>query len=72
DKPAFIFCVEDRALFCKDCDEPIHLAGSLSTNHQRFFTTGIRVALGSNDYSKSDEKSHLEPSNPVAEQAPRK
>ncbi|RZB62775.1 B-box zinc finger protein 24 [Glycine soja] len=30
DKPAFIFCVEDRALFCQDCDEPIHSAGSLS------------------------------------------
>ncbi|RYR22944.1 hypothetical protein Ahy_B03g068231 isoform A [Arachis hypogaea] len=72
DKPAFIFCVEDRALFCKDCDEPIHLAGSLSANHQRFLATGIRVALGSNDCSKSDEKSHLEPSNPAAQQVPRK
>ncbi|XLT10435.1 hypothetical protein HN51_056228, partial [Arachis hypogaea] len=72
DKPAFIFCVEDRALFCKDCDELIHLAGSLSANHQRFLATGIRVALGTNDCSKSDEKSHLEPSIPAAQQVPRK
>ncbi|XLT02205.1 hypothetical protein HN51_051556 [Arachis hypogaea] len=56
DKPAFIFDVEDRALFCKDCDEPIHLAGSLSANHQRFLATGIRVALGSNDCSKIPRK----------------
>ncbi|XP_030462107.1 B-box zinc finger protein 24-like [Syzygium oleosum] len=47
EKPAFIFCVEDRALFCKDCDEPIHPAGSLSANHQRLLATGIRVALSS-------------------------
>ncbi|MED6107885.1 hypothetical protein PIB30_018340 [Stylosanthes scabra] len=72
DKAAFIFCVEDRALFCKDCDEPIHLAGSLSANHQRFLATGIRVALGSSDCSKGDEKSHSEPSNPAAQKVPAK
>ncbi|KAJ6420550.1 hypothetical protein OIU84_027982 [Salix udensis] len=27
EKTAFIFCVEDRALFCRDCDEPVHSAG---------------------------------------------
>ncbi|KAK8556312.1 hypothetical protein V6N13_064351 [Hibiscus sabdariffa] len=47
EKAAFIFCVEDRALFCRDCDEPIHSSGSLSANHQRFLATGIRVALSS-------------------------
>ncbi|KAJ6371815.1 hypothetical protein OIU77_002186 [Salix suchowensis] len=47
EKTAFIFCVEDRALFCRDCDEPVHSAGSLSANHQRFLATGIRVALSS-------------------------
>ncbi|XP_020592965.1 B-box zinc finger protein 24-like [Phalaenopsis equestris] len=47
DKAAFIFCVEDRALFCEDCDEAIHLAGTLSANHQRLLATGIRVGLTS-------------------------
>ncbi|TKY67464.1 B-box zinc finger protein 24 [Spatholobus suberectus] len=69
DKAAFIFCVEDRALFCKDCDELIHLAGSLSANHQRFLATGIRVALGSN-CTKDNAKSHVEPSNPNAQEVP--
>ncbi|KAL2332220.1 hypothetical protein Fmac_019801 [Flemingia macrophylla] len=62
DKAAFIFCVEDRALFCEDCDEPIHSAGSLSANHQRFLATGIRVTSSSN-CTKDNEKSHSEPPN---------
>ncbi|GLU04895.1 hypothetical protein SLE2022_220230 [Rubroshorea leprosula] len=67
EKPAFIFCVEDRALFCRDCDEPIHSAGSLSANHQRYLATGIRVALSSS-CSKDTEKSCLEPPNTSAQQ----
>ncbi|GKV39245.1 hypothetical protein SLEP1_g47050 [Rubroshorea leprosula] len=67
EKAAFIFCVEDRALFCKDCDEPIHSAGSLSANHQRYLATGIRVALSSS-CSKDNEKSSLEPPNRSAQQ----
>ena len=47
EKPAFIFCVEDRALFCRDCDEPIHVPGTLSGNHQRYLATGIRVGFTS-------------------------
>ncbi|XP_065867913.1 B-box zinc finger protein 24-like [Euphorbia lathyris] len=62
EKPAFIFCVEDRALFCQDCDEPIHSAGSLSANHQRLLATGIRVALGSS-CTKETNKTFLEPPN---------
>lgn len=63
EKPAFIFCVEDRALFCEDCDEPIHSAGSLAANHQRFLATGIRVAQKSKA-TKEDEKNQLEPPPP--------
>lgn len=47
EKTAFIFCVEDRALFCRDCDEPIHSTGSIASNHQRLLATGIQVALSS-------------------------
>ncbi|OAY37702.1 B-box zinc finger protein 25 isoform X2 [Manihot esculenta] len=67
EKAAFIFCVEDRALFCQDCDEPIHSAGSLSANHQRYLATGIRVAVGSS-CSKDTKKSCLEPPNQSAPQ----
>ncbi|CAN6700441.1 unnamed protein product [Malus baccata var. baccata] len=60
DKAAFIFCVEDRALVCQDCDELIHSANSRSANHQRFLATGIRVAL-STGCSNDTEPSSLEP-----------
>lgn len=60
EKAAFIFCVEDRALFCRDCDEPIHLPGSLSGNHQRLLATGIQVALSS-ICTKDSETGHPEP-----------
>lgn len=45
EKAAFIFCVEDRALFCADCDLSIHVQGALSGNHHRFLATGIRVGF---------------------------
>ncbi|XP_011073894.1 B-box zinc finger protein 24-like isoform X2 [Sesamum indicum] len=60
DKAAFIFCVEDRALFCKDCDQPIHSANSFAAKHQRYLATGIRVALTST-CNKESSKSQMEP-----------
>ncbi|XP_073284164.1 B-box zinc finger protein 25-like [Primulina huaijiensis] len=63
EKAAFIFCVEDRALFCKDCDEPIH-ANVLAANHQRFLATGIRVALSSSNCNKENLKNPIEPKPP--------
>ena len=54
--------MEDRALFCSDCDEAIHIAGSLSGNHQRFLATGIRVALNSM-CNKDTANGHYEPPN---------
>ncbi|XP_058102442.1 B-box zinc finger protein 24-like [Magnolia sinica] len=62
EKAAFIFCVEDRALFCRDCDEPIHSPGSLSGNHQRLLATGIRVALSA-ACAKEAESGCSEPPN---------
>ncbi|XP_078434109.1 B-box zinc finger protein 24-like [Wolffia australiana] len=53
EKMAFIFCVEDRALFCRDCDESIHVPGTLSGGHQRLLATGIRVALTSSCNTKN-------------------
>ncbi|KAJ1279878.1 hypothetical protein BS78_04G189400 [Paspalum vaginatum] len=68
EKAAFIFCVEDRALFCRDCDEPIHVPGTLSGNHQRYLATGIRVGLASasacsaaSDHAAHDSDHHAPP-----------
>uniref|UniRef100_A0A803Q2X5 B box-type domain-containing protein n=1 Tax=Cannabis sativa TaxID=3483 RepID=A0A803Q2X5_CANSA len=67
DKAAFIFCVEDRALFCQDCDESIHSANSLASNHQRLLATGIRVALNSS-CNKDTKTTYTEPPNRNPEQ----
>lgn len=63
EKAAFIFCVEDRALLCRDCDEGTHAPNTRSANHQRFLATGIRVALSSASCSKEAETNHFDPSN---------
>lgn len=69
EKTAFIFCVEDRALYCHDCDEAIHSASTLTANHQRYLATGIRVALGSLSKCRTEpEKQGKEPSNQNAQQ----
>ncbi|XP_051133497.1 B-box zinc finger protein 24-like isoform X2 [Andrographis paniculata] len=62
EKTAFIFCVEDRALFCKECDEPIH-SNSLTANHQRYLATGIRVGLSSS-CNNGSSKGNVEPKPP--------
>lgn len=45
EKRGFFFCLEDRALLCRDCDVSIHTANTLSCNHKRFLVTGTRVSL---------------------------
>ncbi|XP_052152622.1 B-box zinc finger protein 24-like [Oryza glaberrima] len=67
EKAAFIFCVEDRALFCRDCDEPIHVPGTLSGNHQRYLATGIRVGFSSLCSANAD---HLPPPAPKGNSKP--
>ncbi|CAM6050568.1 unnamed protein product [Sphagnum compactum] len=45
EKTGFFFCLEDRALLCRECDVSIHTANSLASSHKRFLVPGIRVAL---------------------------
>lgn len=53
DKAAFLFCLEDRAVLCRDCDESVHLPDTLAAKHQRFLATGIKVALSAEYSQKS-------------------
>lgn len=41
----FFFCLEDRALLCRNCDVAIHTANSHVSGHQRFLLTGVKVGL---------------------------
>ncbi|CAL9133780.1 unnamed protein product [Musa acuminata var. zebrina] len=44
EKTGFLFCQEDRAILCRDCDLPIHSASALTMKHSRFLLTGIRLS----------------------------
>ncbi|KAM0877526.1 hypothetical protein ACQ4PT_035420 [Festuca glaucescens] len=39
-----VFCVEDRAILCIDCDEPIHSANELTAKHSRFLLVGTKLS----------------------------
>ncbi|XP_068649000.1 B-box zinc finger protein 23-like [Aristolochia californica] len=45
DKTGYFFCLEDRALLCRQCDVSIHTATPYVTSHQRFLVTGVKVGL---------------------------
>lgn len=63
EKGAFIFCLEDRALVCRNCDVCIHAVNTLAAGHQRFLATGVQVALAS-DQQLADEGTRLKPEAP--------
>ncbi|RRT46189.1 hypothetical protein B296_00049581 [Ensete ventricosum] len=44
EKRAVLFCRDDRAILCGDCDASIHSANHLTMNHSRFLLTGVRFA----------------------------
>lgn len=39
-----MFCKEDRAILCRECDMSVHTASELSMRHARFLLTGVRVS----------------------------
>ncbi|KAK8946129.1 B-box zinc finger protein 20 [Platanthera guangdongensis] len=43
EKNGFLFCQEDRAILCRECDVPIHTATVHTSRHSRFLLTGIRL-----------------------------
>ncbi|CAL1366847.1 unnamed protein product [Linum trigynum] len=45
----FFFCLEDRALLCRNCDLAIHTANEYVSAHQRFLLTGVKVGLEPTD-----------------------
>lgn len=44
EKRGLLFCQEDRAILCRDCDVPIHSATALTMKHNRFLLTGLSVS----------------------------
>ncbi|CAF2146150.1 unnamed protein product [Brassica napus] len=45
ERRALLFCQEDRAILCRECDIPIHQANEHTKKHNRFLLTGRHQAL---------------------------
>jgi len=44
EKRGFLFCKEDRAILCRECDVRVHTTSELTRRHSRFLLTGVRVS----------------------------
>ncbi|KAA8528704.1 hypothetical protein F0562_036059 [Nyssa sinensis] len=53
EKRALLFCQQDRAILCRDCDVPIHKANEHTQKHNRFLLTGVKLSATSALYSPS-------------------
>ncbi|KAJ0009736.1 hypothetical protein Pint_34780 [Pistacia integerrima] len=53
ERRALLFCQEDRAILCRDCDIPIHKANEYTKKHNRFLLTGIKLSASSSSYPTS-------------------
>ncbi|KAK8596670.1 hypothetical protein V6N13_001275 [Hibiscus sabdariffa] len=51
EKRAFLFCQQDRAILCRDCDFPIHSANEHTQKHSRFLLTGVKLSSTSAIYA---------------------
>ncbi|OMO75580.1 Zinc finger, B-box [Corchorus olitorius] len=47
ERRAFLFCQEDRAILCRECDFPIHRANEHTQKHNRFLLTGVKLSSSS-------------------------
>ncbi len=45
EQPAVMFCAEDRALICRQCDLMIHTANEFTKTHHRYILSGFAAGL---------------------------
>ncbi|KAJ9561044.1 hypothetical protein OSB04_006204 [Centaurea solstitialis] len=53
ERRAFLFCKEDRAILCRECDVPIHKANEHTQKHTRFLLTGVKLSTSLSCYDDS-------------------
>ncbi|KAG7651806.1 B-box zinc finger protein 21 [Arabidopsis thaliana] len=63
DKKALLFCQQDRAILCKDCDSSIHAANEHTKKHDRFLLTGVKLSATSSVYKPTSKSSSSSSSN---------
>ncbi|XP_056683165.1 B-box zinc finger protein 20 isoform X1 [Spinacia oleracea] len=57
ERRAFLFCKEDRAILCRECDIPIHKANEHTQCHNRYLLTGVKISASSATYPITSPKS---------------
>ncbi|KAF8405307.1 hypothetical protein HHK36_010210 [Tetracentron sinense] len=53
ERRGFLFCQEDRAILCSECDLSIHKANEHTQKHNRFLLTGVKLSASSALYSNT-------------------
>lgn len=54
ERKAFLFCQQDRAILCRECDISIHSANEKIQKHNRFLLTGVKLSATTALYSSLD------------------
>ncbi|KAL8143769.1 hypothetical protein V2J09_016801 [Rumex salicifolius] len=57
ERRAFLFCKEDRAILCRECDVSIHCASEHTQRHSRFLLTGVKISAAAAAYPNSSASS---------------
>ncbi|XP_060199771.1 B-box zinc finger protein 21-like [Lycium barbarum] len=63
ERRAFLFCQQDRAILCRECDVSIHKANEHTQKHNRFLLTGVKISANSALYSSSESPSETSSTN---------
>jgi hypothetical protein len=53
-----LFCQQDRAILCSDCDVPIHSVNEHTKKHNRFLLTGVKLSASASVYKSSSPSSN--------------
>ncbi|XP_050363727.1 B-box zinc finger protein 20-like [Argentina anserina] len=53
ERRAFLFCQQDRAILCRECDVSIHSANEHTQKHNRFLFTGVKLSATSTVYESA-------------------
>uniref|UniRef100_A0A0D9ZNN3 B box-type domain-containing protein n=1 Tax=Oryza glumipatula TaxID=40148 RepID=A0A0D9ZNN3_9ORYZ len=60
EKTGFLFCKEDRAILCRECDVAVHTTSELTRRHGRFLLTGVRLSSAPMDSPAPEEEEEEE------------
>ncbi|OIT33411.1 PREDICTED: B-box zinc finger protein 21-like isoform X2 [Nicotiana attenuata] len=66
ERRAILFCQQDRAILCRECDLPIHKANEHTQKHNRYLFTGIKLSANSALYSSTPSPSAASSANSSA------